>query len=158
MDFTKRYAEAYALAKTTTYAGNSIRYIGLAVAGVIALMGVMLIDTLGGSVALLALLGAIQVGLGFYLMGLMLSAQGEVLRATLDTAVNTSPLLSKEAAVQIFEPHEDSTEAAAAASAPTRPQYPLGTNISCWNCGKKNDALQENCASCYSPLHKEPEA
>jgi hypothetical protein len=51
----------------------------------------------GGSAAagiVIGLILGLVIGLPLYLLGVLISAQGQILSATLDTAVNTSPLIS----------------------------------------------------------------
>jgi hypothetical protein len=71
---------------------------GIIGAIIIALIAVMAsqaaasaaVGLLGGLV-----FGGIWFGL-FFVLGILVSAQGQILRATLDTAVNTSPFLTNE--------------------------------------------------------------
>ena len=51
---------------------------------------------------MLGLMAALVAGMFFYVAGVMVSAQGQLLQATLDTAVNSSPLLDDEQKAQIL--------------------------------------------------------
>jgi hypothetical protein len=48
------------------------------------------------------LIGAVFVGGQFYLLGLIVMAQGQILKASLDGAVNSSPFLQNEQRAKIM--------------------------------------------------------
>lgn len=65
--------------------------------GIAALAGAILTASeLGGAVMVFGIVGAAAAGLAPFIGGILISAQGQVLKATLDTAVNTSPFLENE--------------------------------------------------------------
>lgn len=89
----KRYRDAYLVAKATATIGKVIKGIGILVAA-FGLAAVLQSRSTGaGLVTLLvpALVGAIP-----YCVGVLVAAQGQILLATLDTAVNSSPFLTNE--------------------------------------------------------------
>ena len=94
---TVRYRDAYAVASTIMGFGGVVKAIGVLLAGIVVLASLATSNDLGGGRAVLGglLLGA-WIGGIIYLLGILTSAQGQILRATLDTAVNTSPLLDHE--------------------------------------------------------------
>lgn len=94
---TVRYRDAYTVASAINQFGNVIKILGAVLAGVIFLAALGAADETFGWRAVVggAILGA-WVGGTIFLLGIMVSAQGQILQATLDTAVNTSPLLSNE--------------------------------------------------------------
>lgn len=51
----------------------------------------------------MGLIAAVAVGVPFYALGILVSAAGQILRATLDTAVHTSPLFDKSDVAQIMD-------------------------------------------------------
>ena len=57
-------------------------------------------DLRGGPIG--ALLLGVFLGLVFYIMGVVVSARGQMLQASLDTAVNTSPLLDNRRKIEIM--------------------------------------------------------
>jgi hypothetical protein len=106
-----RYQDAYLVAKVTVGLGTTIKIVGLVLAGLV-FFGTFLFasfatqksgiggsDTSGG-VFIVAMLGggfyAFIVGFVFYFIGVIVSAQGQVLRATLDNTVGNSPFLENE--------------------------------------------------------------
>lgn len=91
-----RYKDAYMMAKVIVGAGTLIKGIGV-VFGIITVLAVVVggsnsSDRSGGGLIVIVglLSAAIQVGF-FYVIGTIVSSQGQILRATLDSAVNTSP-------------------------------------------------------------------
>ncbi|HLK57160.1 MAG TPA: hypothetical protein VKU00_11375 [Chthonomonadaceae bacterium] len=117
----KRYEEAYQTAKTTCHVGDISRKIGIGLAVILAL------GSLAGVIqqnwillwSLLLLAGA--VGALFYILGVLASAQGSALKASLDGAVNTSPFLTKEQKAKVLLPLEENVSPT---NAPTRSERP----------------------------------
>lgn len=102
MDLMRRYSDAYLVASTINTTGQTIKVVGIAAAAAVALGGCAVGSQLGGAVGFAGvLLGAI-VALPFYVLGVLVAAQGQILRATIDTAVNTSPLISREELLQVL--------------------------------------------------------
>ena len=94
---TVRYRDAYAVASTILGFGGVVKAIGVLLAGIIVLASLAVSNEFGGGRAVLGgLLVGFWVGGSLYLLGVLTSAQGQILQATLDTAVNTSPLLEIE--------------------------------------------------------------
>jgi len=95
---TKRYKDAYLVARAVAAIGESVKYLGVVLGLVIivvgyyfgAQMGRGLMYSVGGAVA------GILVAIPLYLVGILVSAQGQVLKASLDGAVHTSPFLDTE--------------------------------------------------------------
>ena len=90
----KRYKDAYRVARTTTAAGNVIKLVGFVIAAIILLIGVSAASQTSAAVGFGAVVIALGYGLGFFLSGMLVAAQGQVLMANLDVAVNSSSLLS----------------------------------------------------------------
>ena len=91
-----RYRDAYRVGAALVGLGNAIKIIGAILGGII-LVGSLSSATnqFGGSgIALAGVLGAAVVGGLFWVCGVVVAAQGEILRATLDTAVASSHFLS----------------------------------------------------------------
>lgn len=104
-----RYRDAYSLARVTTDFGSAIKILGIIIAVVIVIFGVVGSESAGrtardvsGAMILASLLVGAIVGLSFYFVGVLVSAQGQILKATLDSAVNTSPFLSSENRAKIM--------------------------------------------------------
>jgi len=100
----RRYQDAYTIAKTANGFGSFTKTTGLISAGIIGVIGLLMMlftATWAGAGAGFAIflfmltIGAI-VGAIFYILGILLSALGQNLMATLDTAVNGSPFMTQE--------------------------------------------------------------
>jgi hypothetical protein len=90
---TNRYGNAYVVSRMLTGAGKGIKVLGLSLAALIALIS--LAASKGEeSLFLLGVPTAVLVAILFVLVGIFIAAQGEILKATLDTAVNSSPFLT----------------------------------------------------------------
>ena len=86
----KRYRDAYSVAGVILGFGKLIKAVGLIVAGLAILIGLAKESPI---IFLGSLFFAVLIGGIFYLLGVIVSAQGQILKASLDTAVNTSPFL-----------------------------------------------------------------
>jgi hypothetical protein len=93
-----RYGKAYIVAGAVSATGVAVKAIGV-ILGVLAMGAGLLvgIQNEGSSHYMLGgvLLGAI-VAIPIFVLGVLVCAQAEVLKATLDTAVHSSPFLTKE--------------------------------------------------------------
>ncbi len=89
-----RFVEGYSAAKETIGLGNLVKGIGIFV----AIMGYILAFVIarGGIGIMASILSSTVSGLIIYAFGALLAAQGRILKATLDTAANTSPNLDEE--------------------------------------------------------------
>jgi len=96
-----RYANSYLVARTITAFGAIVKFIAFIIGG-----GIILVSVITGGQSAQYLIGGILaaaiVGIPIYVLGVLVSAQGQILKATLDTAVNTSPLLTKDEMRQIM--------------------------------------------------------
>jgi hypothetical protein len=107
----KRYWDAYTVARTTVGIGTTIKTVG-AILGFLIFFGVLLIANNQRGYAsrndaqLFGLIfGAIWGGLVFlvfFIWGVLVSAQGQILKASLDGAVNSSPFLTNEQRARIM--------------------------------------------------------
>lgn len=93
-----RYRDAYLVARAVATIGAAVKFIGIGL-GVLIVFAAVFIGSqsrsgdqffVGG-----VLLGVI-VAIPIYVLGVLVSAQAQVLKATLDAAVHTSPFLKKE--------------------------------------------------------------
>ena len=99
----RRYTDAYRIARAITAVGETVKVIAFVIGGGIALFGLVAGSksehyeaAVGGII-----LGAI-VAIPIWVLGILVAALGQILKATLDTAVNTSPLLTKDEMRQIM--------------------------------------------------------
>ena len=103
----KRYKDAYRVARTTTGIGSMIKGVG-ALLGILIFFGAFALaanqrnvyGVRGGDIELISLVVAgifgFIVWLVFFIWGVLVSAQGQILKASLDGAVNSSPFLTNE--------------------------------------------------------------
>jgi ABC-type polysaccharide/polyol phosphate export permease len=96
----KRYKDAYLVARVTDGFGSFIKGIGLIAAGLFILIGLLTIvsgrDSSVFAAGIVIAIFGVFVGILFYLLGVLVSAQGQILKASLDGAVNSSPFLSND--------------------------------------------------------------
>jgi hypothetical protein len=109
-----RYTDAYIVAKVAVGIGNLIKTVGI-VLGILIFFAAFSLGSFagvssrgsesGGEFMVILFIGAINafiVGFIFYVVGIIVSAQGQILRASLDSAVNSSPFLTNERKSQIM--------------------------------------------------------
>ncbi|MCU1350654.1 MAG: hypothetical protein JWO56_3684 [Acidobacteria bacterium] len=92
----RRYSQAYLVARTIDAFGGTIKSIGVVIGALLA-VGALLLGSQGVAGVLLAsmaMVTAVCIAVVLYLLGTVVSAQGQILTATLDTAVNSSTFLS----------------------------------------------------------------
>jgi hypothetical protein len=92
---TKRYRDAYLLASGIVSVGGVLKVLAFIAAVIIFLGGVMVSGQTGSTAVVIAFLAwAALVGAGIYICGMLVAALGQLQLATLDVAVNSSPILS----------------------------------------------------------------
>lgn len=97
----KRYKDAYIGARVMNGFGGIIKTIGIVIGGLLALVGFIVANNggPGNPMSILGIAGivvGIIAGAWFYIIGVLVSAQGQILKASLDSAVNNSPFLTNE--------------------------------------------------------------
>jgi hypothetical protein len=157
MSLISRYDDAYLVAHTVDAAGRTVKVVGLVVAALIALGGFAVVSKLDVAFGFgfAGLLVGALAALPFYALGVLVSAQAQILKATLDTAVNTSPLLSRDEIRQILTRSGGSDDGTA-----LRPQRdPKSPDGHCPDCGApfwyadyRQDAQTLLCTSCRTVL------
>jgi hypothetical protein len=97
-----RYRDAYRVAAAIVGLGNAIKAVGAILGGLI-LFGAFVVSTsstgqFGGGLAVGGMVGGVffgaVVGTLSWVCGVIVSAQGQILRATLDRAVAASPFMN----------------------------------------------------------------
>ena len=128
-----RYSDGYKAAKAIIGFGNLVKILGAVAGVIIALVALSLSGALfiGG-----ALLGAL-VWLGLFVSGIVICAQGQLLLATLDSAVNTSPFL------------DDSQRALVMSLSASSPSWSPGPSPSESGVPVQNSKLQCNKCNCF---------
>jgi len=141
----KRYDDAYLVSKAAVGIGNAVKVIGILVAVLIGAGTVLLTNQIKGDASLPPLIGGIVtaalVGLICYAFGTLVAAQGQTLKATLDSAVNTSTFLSNELRAKIMSLPSDTTDLA-----PEKVDF-----IHCQKCGTTLYPNETACPRCKSP-------
>jgi hypothetical protein len=89
-----RFIEGYTAAKETIGLGNFVKGIGIVVAIIGYILAFFVAREAIGIMA--SILSSTVTGFIIYVIGAILAAQGRILKATLDTAANTSPNLDEE--------------------------------------------------------------
>lgn len=105
----KRYWDAYIVARTTVNLGTGIKILGLLLGVIIFLIILALANNQIRYSRDAPLIGAIIGGVWgvsvwviFFILGVLVSAQGQILKASLDGAVNSSPFLTNEQRAKIM--------------------------------------------------------
>lgn len=95
-----RYKDAYVVAKVTNGIGGLFKGLGIALALILIaigfLMGAFSRDSNAVGLGVVIAVFGVFSGVQCYILGVLIEAQGQILRACLDVAVNSSPLLTNE--------------------------------------------------------------
>jgi hypothetical protein len=84
------YDDAYSVSRAVISAGNAVKVIAGVLGGMVLIASLFAAEQLGWVAAVVGVIYAVTIGASLYVLGVLLSAVGQILRATLDTAVNTS--------------------------------------------------------------------
>lgn len=142
---SSRYSDAYAVARTIDGAGLTIKVIGFVIGALLALASLAVGSKGGFGIAFgligIALAGAITTVL--FLLGTLASAQGQILKAALDTAVNSSDFLTDQDRARIMSlPYASPVSGTMHEMAPSpAPEWRC-------RCGQRNPAGAAACLEC----------
>ena len=90
----RRYRDAYLAARVTDGIGSIIKTVGFLGGALISIIGVVIgINSQNTLVVVGSIVAAAVFALPLWALGVLVSAQGQALKATLDAAVHTSPFL-----------------------------------------------------------------
>lgn len=109
-DGASRYSDAYATADSIVMIGSIIKGIGIVIGAILVAVGLIAASAfngVGGGVTIVAsLISGLFNGIMVYVIGVLISALGHILKANLDSAVHSSPFLTDEqrAAVMRLKP------------------------------------------------------
>lgn len=103
-----RYRDAYRVAAATVAIGQALKVVAICLAG-LCLIGAVAgvsqslanLSSFNGGPVVMGLIAAVAVGVPCYALGILVSAVGQILKATLDTAVHTSPFIDKNQMAKI---------------------------------------------------------
>lgn len=141
-----RYSDAYFVARTIDGVGLTIKIIGLVIGALLGLTSLAAGSKGGVGIVFgfmgIAVAGAIATVL--YLLGTLASAQGQILKATLDTAVNLSHFLTDQDRARIMSLPYGSPN-----SPGTLPELSSAPQME-WRCrcGQKNPSGTTACLDC----------
>jgi len=93
---TSRYKDAYLTAGAISGIGGVIKALGIVFGLILILIGLIAGSELGIVMVLGSLISGVLGGTILYVIGVLVSAQGQILKAALDTAVHTSPFLNDD--------------------------------------------------------------
>ena len=152
-----RYADAFLSARLTNGIGITIKNIGLGTGlaigsgGVLFAMAIMGIDGVSVGTKIMAAIFIVAAGATIgaiagaliYLQGVLIAAQGQTLKASLDSAVHSSPFLSASDMARVMTLPLGAQPAGVPASAMPIP-------ISDWRCacGQNNSGTLDACLDC----------
>jgi len=91
-----RYNDAYVAARVIVTVGGVVKACGIIIAFVLVIFAFASSKRGIGAGTFIWLIGAVVSWLSFYIWGVIISAQGQLLKASLDSAVNTSPFMNSE--------------------------------------------------------------
>lgn len=101
--FKNRYKDAYLVARATDMFGSGIKVLGICIALTMILIAFLVVGSstsrdgeLGIVIAIASGFFGIFSGSLLYLLGVLVSSQGQILKASLDGSVNTSPFLTDD--------------------------------------------------------------
>jgi len=102
----RRYKDSYLVARAIVTLGEAVKIIGIVV-GIITSLGTIILGTqtqgpMSAAIIFSGILIAAIIGVLFYIVGILVTAQGQLLKATLDAAVHTSPFLRKQEMADIM--------------------------------------------------------
>lgn len=104
-----RYSDGYKAAKAIVGFGNLVKTLGIVAGVIIALIALSLSERLSGIFFVAGALFGVLVWLGLFVSGIVICAQGQLLLATLDSAVNTSPFLDNSQRALVMSLSANST-------------------------------------------------
>jgi hypothetical protein len=102
-----RYKDAYLVARALDGYGTLVKVLGFVGAGMLLLYGASWVNNgrLGDAsfaFGVVCIVAGLFMAVLFYFAGVLVSAQGQILNATLDSAVNGSPFLTDEHRARIM--------------------------------------------------------
>ncbi len=99
-----RYKDAYLVARAVTAIGKSVKYMGVMLGLIVIAVGYYVGTQMGGGLmySVGGAVAGVVISIPLYLLGILVSSQGQVLKASLDVAVHTSPFLEAEQKARVM--------------------------------------------------------
>lgn len=91
----KRYKDALGIADTVVSLGDTLKVLGFIIGGLIALRGLVVLND-SGFAATIWIGSGVAAMLQLYILGSVVASLGQINRACLDIAVNSSPFLDED--------------------------------------------------------------
>jgi hypothetical protein len=153
-----RYRDAYFVGLSLVRWGQGVEVLGIVAGVTIALLG--LVGAMNASTpvspraVLVPIILAAAIVVASYIAGIMVAAQGQIVLAVLDTAVNTSPLLSQEEKAEVITALRGPVSGSVPSVEPSPDVTGEGAppTIKCPSCGATVYATAKVCLSCWKPL------
>ena len=159
----RRYVDAYRVANTINWFGQAIK-VGGCILGIFIFAGASeAVNSPGGGLVIGILVGAV-----FFVIGIVVAAQGQLVRATLDTAVHSSPFLTDdlratvmslrpEGRASLVESPDSGTDVleaddSAAVAMDSTTDGPMESAPFCYHCGSEVVAGATKCTACGKVL------
>ena len=101
LDVLTRYQDGYRVANLINGFGQTCKVVGVCFGGLIFL-GSAMAESISSFAIVIGLVVGSIVGFVGWANGVLISAQGHLVKATLDTAVNSSPFLSNEGRAKVM--------------------------------------------------------
>jgi len=99
---TQRYSDAYLMARTINGIGTVVKLIAIILCGCILLGSIIEFSKESVLSGFAVIIAAFVTAIPIYILGVLAAALGEILKATLDTAVTNSPFLKKEEMAKVM--------------------------------------------------------
>lgn len=148
MSLHARYTDAYRVARTINGIGQAVKVIGFALGAVIAFLGAASAKTLGPTALVAGMISGALTALAAFVLGVLVSTQGQILSATIDTAVNSSPLLSPDEIRRIVTGSSSVSSVSPASpegQGTSEAAVPAGAVRLCTACGRRHSPNTEQC-------------
>jgi len=118
---SKRYGDAYIVGRATDGVGTFFKGIGIILGLLVCVASILWMVVASSREAQFGIIGlgfGIFIGASWYILGVVVSAVGQILKAALDTAVSSSSFLNDEQRAKIMSlPHKEQQAVVAGASA-----------------------------------------
>jgi hypothetical protein len=151
----KRYQDGYRVSNTIVGVGNAIKVIGIIIALMFVVAGISILGVRAGSIVGILII-AVLVATVFFTLGVLVSAQGQILRAGLDVAVYSSTFLKDKDRAAIMGLHKMAGQFETTGSESESPDSNSGTNSQftgfCYHCGAEISEPSSKCPSCKKAL------
>ncbi|MGA3264063.1 MAG: carboxypeptidase-like regulatory domain-containing protein [Terracidiphilus sp.] len=89
----QRYQDGYLVASSIVLIGNIVKFLSLSIGAIVFIVAAANAQAEGTLVLCVGIIAGVVVALSGFAIGVLISAQGQIMQSMIDTAVNTSPLI-----------------------------------------------------------------